>query len=276
MSAPLLDLEKLLAPVSEDAPAGPHLRHDQTYDDIREARREDDPALLKDIGRDQFKHAHWRQVAWLCQEALPRSKDLQLAAWLTEALLELHGLQGLAEGLRLLAALADRYWDTAWPALEGGDVSPRVSVLEWLDRNATPRLKRIPLSQPTGGSGTACCYADWERILHREKHEARSRDDEPARDGSQPLDAQGFLSALRSTPAAFYPPLGKALREVDDAALEVESVFSPHLDEERPLLGQLRRALEDLRTVLAPVSDLMEPPAPSAPASPPDPSAPIP
>lgn len=275
MSAALLDIEKLLAPVAGDTPAGPSLRHEETYDAIREAQREDDPALLKDIGREQFKHAQWGQVAQLCQEALPRSKDLQLAAWLTEALLEQHGLPGLAEGLRLLAALAERYWDTAWPVLEGGEVSRRVAVLEWLDRNAPPRLKRLPLSQPEGG-GAACCYADWERILHREKHEARFRDEKPARAEPQVLDPQGFLGALLSTPAAFYLSLGRGLLEVNDAVQEVERVFAQHLDEERSVLGQLQHALKDLRKVLEPVRDRMEPPAPSAPSSPPDPSAPIP
>ena len=106
---------------------------------------------------------------------------------------------------------------------------------------------------PAQGGGAACCCADWERILHREKHEARFRDEKTARAEPQPLDPQGFLSALRSDARGLPPFLGRAFTKWTDAVLEVERVFAPHLGEERSVLGQLRRALEDLRRVLEPV-----------------------
>ena len=52
----------------------------------------------------------------LAGEALAtRSKDLQLAAWLTEAQLGREGFAGLREGLELTRALIERFWDHLHP-----------------------------------------------------------------------------------------------------------------------------------------------------------------
>ena len=40
--APLLDFERLLAPVSDDRPSGESLQYSGLFDEIREARRADD------------------------------------------------------------------------------------------------------------------------------------------------------------------------------------------------------------------------------------------
>src|ERR1051325_5716424 len=100
------DLETLLEPVSEGRPSGESLRYEGTYDRIREARREDDPGLSRAIYEAEPKRADWRAVEALAVEALAtRTKDLQIAAWLTEAWTKLYGLAGAREGLRLMSEL---------------------------------------------------------------------------------------------------------------------------------------------------------------------------
>jgi type VI secretion system protein ImpA len=61
------------------------------------------------------------------------SKDLQVAARLTEALARLHGFAGLRDGLRLLADLTDQAWDRLRPVIEDGDVEVRAGPFYWLD-----------------------------------------------------------------------------------------------------------------------------------------------
>src|SRR3954447_11234919 len=108
----------LLAPISEAEPAGADLRWDDVYRQIKEARREDDDAPM---GAWQYarKTADWALVARLATEALQRrTKDLQIAAWLTEALLRREGLAGLRSGLELMHELVERYWDGLYPPIE--------------------------------------------------------------------------------------------------------------------------------------------------------------
>jgi type VI secretion system protein ImpA len=79
---------------------------------IDDLRREVDPAL-DDAGG---KAANWPAVVRACEQTLTtQSKDLQLAAWLTEALARIDGFAGLQAGLQLIRGLLERYWDTLHP-----------------------------------------------------------------------------------------------------------------------------------------------------------------
>jgi len=93
----------LLNPISADKPAGENLRYAPVYDKIKEARREDDDAPQGDWKRER-KVADWPVVIKLISESLAaKTKDLQLAAWLTEAMLNKEGVAGLREVLELIA-----------------------------------------------------------------------------------------------------------------------------------------------------------------------------
>ena len=113
---PVFDLERLLEPISPERPAGEPLRYDGTYDRIREARREDDPRLSQGIYQSELKRADWAAVERVALEALEtRTKDLQIAAWLLEAWLQLYGFAGASAGLRLMSGLCENFWEKMYP-----------------------------------------------------------------------------------------------------------------------------------------------------------------
>src|SRR6266566_3867190 len=87
--------EDLLQPIPGSNPAGANLRYDPIYDKIKEARREEEDVDQGDWKRTR-KVADWPQVIKLAGDALAtKSKDLQIAAWLTEAMLKQEALGGL-------------------------------------------------------------------------------------------------------------------------------------------------------------------------------------
>src|SRR5437868_1722791 len=91
--------DELLNPIPGANPAGESLRYAPIYDKIKEARRNEDEAPQGDWQRER-KVADWPQTIKLITEALgKKSKDLQLAAWLTEAWLWRDGVSGLREGI---------------------------------------------------------------------------------------------------------------------------------------------------------------------------------
>jgi len=109
------DLAALLAPITEEAPAGTDLRKDYSPNSLyfrlrdaraeaRDAERAADARSEGDAGPVETAPpipplAKWRIVRELSSEALAaHSKDLEIAAWLTEALLRSDGLIGLAAG----------------------------------------------------------------------------------------------------------------------------------------------------------------------------------
>src|SRR4051812_1050087 len=109
--------EDILNPISEASPAGESLRYSTVYDKIKEARRQDDDAPQGEWQRER-KVADFVTVLRLANEAIAtKSKDLQLAAWLTEALLNREGFQGLNQGLNLIKGLVENFWEGLWPEL---------------------------------------------------------------------------------------------------------------------------------------------------------------
>src|ERR1051325_10608488 len=89
---------ELLDPVAAEQPAGADLRWTPEWDRIKEARRADDELGSGQGGQKDRKLANWPLVAELAAAMLRRSKDLQLALWLTEANVKLHGFAGLRDG----------------------------------------------------------------------------------------------------------------------------------------------------------------------------------
>src|SRR5882724_4843125 len=101
--------DDLLNPIPGPNPSGENLKYNPVYDKIKEARRQDDDAPQGEWQRER-KIADFPQVLKLAGDALAtKSKDLQLAAWLTEALVNREGFAGLREGLKLIQGLIENF-----------------------------------------------------------------------------------------------------------------------------------------------------------------------
>src|ERR1700712_3534696 len=123
MSLEGIDLSAILEPVSAEAATGIDLRTDfsptSLYFRLRDARadaRAAERAADANPDADTTPADGWRLVYSLAIKALTeQTKDLEIAAWLTEALVRSDGPAGLALGARIIDDLADRYWDGLFP-----------------------------------------------------------------------------------------------------------------------------------------------------------------
>ncbi len=128
--------DSLLLPISDTRRCGDDLTFGPEFDAIAELRREDDASLplgdWKEKGKEP-KVADWEGAAALCEQLLrTRSKDLRLAAWLTEARTHEQGMSGLAGGLQLVHGLIEHHWDGLYPLSEGDEHEQRAGSLAWL------------------------------------------------------------------------------------------------------------------------------------------------
>ena len=122
-------VDELLQPIAGANPSGQDLRYDPVYDAIKEARREDDD-LNQGAWQTERKVADLPKIISLSTDALKkRTKDLQIAAWLTDALLRKEGFPGLAMGLKVCHGLLDKFWDTLYPPIEEDDLELRAAPL---------------------------------------------------------------------------------------------------------------------------------------------------
>lgn len=151
-------IDRLLAPISDEAPCGLDLRYEHEFDQARELRREDDTSLPTGVWQSSIKRAQWPELEKLTTSLLlERSKDLMLSAWLGEAWLHQDGLEGLPGSLALVAGLCERYPEHLHPQAQDGDQSWRVIPLEWLARRYTEvLLTRVRCSIRVTASSMAC------------------------------------------------------------------------------------------------------------------------
>ena len=147
MPTALLYTDDFLGPVSPDQPVGTDLRWTAEWDRIKEARRADDELDSGKWAKKEQKTADWRLVEELASGMLRnRSKDLQLALWLTEAGMKRHGFPGLRDGLRLTRELLVRYWDNGlYPPMEDGP-EDRAGPFEWLNNKLVDSIIAIPIT----------------------------------------------------------------------------------------------------------------------------------
>jgi len=245
-STGLPDLEKFLAPITGAAPGGESLRYDPVYDQIRDARRED-PELPQGVWKTELKKADWRQVADLCIESLEsRSKDLQLAAWLTEAWTHRSGFPGATHGLRLLAGLCESFWEHLYPRPDGDDLEGRLAPLEWLDDYLPGPLKGIAVTQPETDDGEIYTWLDWETAVHQERLAGRSGGKEPEEEEGKPSQSK-FMVSVSLTASTFLLSLDGDLEEAWGATAKLADQLQQRCGDEAPPLTQVRGTLEQLR-----------------------------
>src|SRR5450631_3327203 len=99
MPATLIAIDELLAPIPmAGMPAGIDMRWTPEWDRLKEARRFDDQLEAGRWQKRERKTADWGAVQQLAAMMLrERTKDLQLAMWLTEANIKLQGFPGLRD-----------------------------------------------------------------------------------------------------------------------------------------------------------------------------------
>jgi type VI secretion system protein ImpA len=117
---PVIDLAALLAPVSEDAPAGPNLRSVDDgaeyfrlkglRDDARDLDKQEERGESSDPGAARRA---WELLAAETRGALEgKSKDLELVAWMIEGLVREHGFAGLRDGFKAAHGIATTFWES--------------------------------------------------------------------------------------------------------------------------------------------------------------------
>jgi len=238
------DFGVLLNPISPAAPAGESLRYEGTYDEIHAARQEDDSELARGVWVAPLKRADWSRVESVCFRALEqRSKDLQLAAWLTEAWVHLYGFAGLRQGLSLLRGLCSAFWEEIHPRPEGDDLEYRLAPFVWINEKLTLPVKLTPLSKPDSENAKPCSWADWEAAYRA-----------PNADPTQQGTAQAaFRQSINQTPTEFYTGLRPHVEGCVEACALLQSALEALCGPDTPTLGSLARAITGIRDLVGDV-----------------------
>jgi type VI secretion system protein ImpA len=226
---PLLNVDDFLQPISSENPVGEYLKYEREYDEIEEHRRADEDSKNRGVWDRKIKKAQWDEVFNKGTELLKhRSKDLQIAAWVVEALAHLDGFVGLRDGLKLFRALQDAFWKTAHP--NSGDLQDRDGTYEFLDNGKRLPLiiRNQPLTQVQGLESYS--YLKYQESLNVENIIRRESDSERAAALREKLEKEEgkigtkrFEDAVDLTKREFYEELSEVLGECREALEQLDA-----------------------------------------------------
>jgi type VI secretion system protein ImpA len=250
------DLAALLEPIPGDAPQGTDIREDfssqSPYSRLRDARSDarDAEKMLDNADPNAGDPAPmWRIVRETGLKTLQEtSKDLEVAAWVTEAFVRSHGLAGLYAGASLIKGLVDQYWDGVFPLPDDYGVETRVAPVTGLNGRdgggslIQPLYKLRFFDRPDGTPVTFFMYQSSEQLpaLPQERRDARIKA------GAIPFED------MEKEARAAAASLGR-IREGATAALEAWEAMAATLDEKAsedpPSTSHVRDMLRQIRSV---------------------------
>jgi type VI secretion system protein ImpA len=236
----------LLNPIPGDNPSGRNLRYDPLFDKVKEARREEDDAAQGDWKYER-KVADWPLVIKIAGEILAtKTKDLQLAAWLTEAALKREGVAGLREGLDLMKGLVENFWDTLYPEIEDGDLEMRVAPLEWVGNRLDKAVRDARLTR-TGFSWyeyKASRKVPTEEEAGQDSNKAAARE---AAIAEGKLAPEAFDKAMDASPKAYYVQLAADFEGALESLQALDAVCAEKFQDVAPSMSGLKQTLEEVQ-----------------------------
>src|SRR5262245_25024697 len=243
-SPPTLDIAELLAPIPGENPAGQSVRDHETYDALREARRADDPHMPQGEWVHEIKNADWPAVITQAAAVLgTRSKDLQVAAWLLEALIKRHGFAGLRDGLHLLWELQARFWTSLYPEIEDGDLEARFLLLEWVNNNLPVSIRAVPMVQTRDGQ-----YYSWQHWEESRVVDNLGRQNQEAMEAALAegkITGEQFDKAIETMSPGAYQTLCEDLHQSWEEFERLDQVVDEQFGRDAPGLLDVREALKD-------------------------------
>ncbi len=236
--------DDLLNPIPGDNPSGAYLRYERVYDQIKEARTENEESILGNLAAP--KKADFPLVIKLAGEALAtKSKDLQLVAWLSEAHLKREGVGLIQPCLKLFLDLQEQFWETLYPIIEDGDVGMRAGPIEWAGNRIAALLYEAPITR----DGLNYYQYKQSRAVGYEADAEGSDTKSEARrlaiaDGK--VTGEDFDKSFSSTPKPWYVQRAEFMHSSMEALEALQSFSEEKYGDDGPGFGKLRTAVEEV------------------------------
>lgn len=140
----------ILAPLSNDAPAGEYLRFETIFDDIKQLRR----GLTERLAASGYSHdvleVHADVIGRIGGLLETRTKDIVLVLWLVESVTVAHRFEGMVFASDLLKRFVDQFWEISYP--NGDDEDLKANAIQWFDRDFSKTLGFTALLRTPGQS----------------------------------------------------------------------------------------------------------------------------
>jgi type VI secretion system protein ImpA len=248
---PVLDIQALLAPLAGSG-VGEDLREDYSPDSLYQALR-DARAYARSEEREHESGTTpsampkaWAEVRDLSLKVLSqRSKDIEVAVWLAEAMVRTRGLAGLRDAALLLTGLMEAFWEECYPRPDEDGLEGRAVLLGGLSGDTSDGTLIQPLRQSAlfeRPNGEAVTLYLW--TLSEAAATASESKRQQVQNAVPQLDA---LRAEAKSSATVLREVAAAARAAGEAWRGFESMLAHHL---AALAPSTRRVAETLERIV--------------------------
>lgn len=253
-----LSLSHLLEPVAALPPCGVDLRRqdggDAVYFQMKDWRASARSLeRLADADEDvQSALPYWQRIRQSAITLLEqRTKDLEVAVWLTEAEVRLSGFGGLRDGFGLLAGLVERFWPDLFPRPDQDGLAARLSPLGGLNGFGTEGtliqpIRMVPLV-PAGDGKPAITYWHYQ-LSQRAALPAEGRPPRP--DRPRPPDIEELRTRMVALPEEARRRLVDDVREARAAFAGLDRRLTDLCGAEAPPSSAIGHILEEIGDAL--------------------------
>ncbi len=269
-----LDFAELLKPLSDESPAGVDLRQDSSASalyyalkDARAAARAKERDAAVDEGVVPDTRSEWRPVSEQARAILTeQSKDLEVTAWLTEALLRLEGFAGLRDGFRLTREIIDGFWEECFPTPDEDGLATKVAPLTGLNGEDAEGTLIVPIRNVyiTEGSsqGPFACWHYQQAVALQQIADPEKRQ---RRIDSGAVTLEQFDQAGVETSPGFFRTCFEDLSQCADEYQKLCATLDERCGDAAPPSSNIRNALNECLEALKYVArDSLQPQAEEA------------
>lgn len=189
-----MDIDTLLAPISDSQPTGADARVDpeitQNYYTLKDARTSARAAERSNIfDSNSSEIPEWLSILNQAPQVLcEQTKDLEICCWYTEALIRSKGFSGLKQGFKLIRGLIEEFWDELYPLPDEDGLETRIAPLTGLNGSGAEGVLISPIRNVklTNSSGHDS-YSLWQYQQALEIQKIHDENDRQNR-----IDTAGF------------------------------------------------------------------------------------
>jgi type VI secretion system protein ImpA len=249
-SPEILDFKRLLTPVPNGAPVGADLRGEggpnSLYYRIKDARTAARAAERQQLlgGDPDALPPDWKPILQHGVEALAeKSKDLEVAAYVIEALVRVHGFAGLRDGFHLARELVEKFWDGIYPLPDEDGLETRVAPLAGLNGADSEGTLIAPINRApiTGGQDRYGVMHYLEAKALGKIADAAVRDKKAAQGATTP---DKFAKAVAGAPPSFYVNLVQDLTQCQEEFAKLGQALEQRCGPDKaPPTSNIRNAL---------------------------------
>lgn len=251
-----IDIESLLSPFEGDTPSGTDPREDFSqnapYRALRAARgtaRTAERTADADPTAEQTPPPEWRTVRQVAIRLLGATcKDLEVAAWLAEALVRTDGLPGVAVAAQLIAGLVRGFWDNGLlPPLDSDGIAGKVAPVEGLSGTGgdgtlmQPLRKTMLFLRP---DGTPVPFWSFEQSMKLKGEADQARVKQRIAAGVIPFD--DMERDARTAGGARFAALRKDARKALEAWNDMSAALDVAAGGDSPSTSRVRLLLEEI------------------------------